>query len=68
MPEGLTGLDLAEKFRLEKPGLKVIISSGYSTETAGRSSLAARGVVYLQKPYSVETLSKAVRDCLDGKD
>jgi len=67
MPEGLTGLDLAEQLRQQKPGLKVIISSGYSTETAGDSTLAARGVIYLQKPYRVEFLSKAVRDCLDGK-
>jgi DNA-binding NtrC family response regulator len=68
MPEGLTGLDLAEKFKKEKPNLKVIISSGYSVETAGHSRLAAHGVIYLQKPYSVESLSKAVRDCLDQKN
>jgi PAS domain S-box-containing protein len=67
MPEGLTGLDLAEKFKKERPNLKVIISSGYSVETAGHSRLAAHGVLYLQKPYSVESLSKTIRDCLDGK-
>ena len=67
MPEGLTGLDLAEKLKKEKPGLKVIISSGYSAEIAGQSSLAAHGIIYLQKPYHVEILAKTVRDCLDGK-
>jgi CheY-like chemotaxis protein len=67
MPEGLTGLDLAEKLKKEKPGLKVIISSGYSSEIAGQSRLAAHGILYLQKPYRVEILAKTVRDCLDGK-
>jgi PAS domain S-box-containing protein len=67
MPEGLTGLDLSEKLRKEKPNLKVIISSGYSGETTGRSRLAANGIIYLQKPYRTENLAKVVRDCLDGK-
>ena len=67
MPEGLTGLDLAKKLRKEKPNLKVIISSGYSGETTGRSRLAANGIIYLQKPYRTENLAKVVRDCLDGK-
>ena len=67
MPEGLTGLDLAEKFKKERPNLKVIISSGYSEEMAGQARLAAHGIVYLQKPYKIESLSKAVRDCLEGK-
>ena len=67
MPEGLTGLDLAEKLRQAKPNLKVIISSGYNVETAGHSSQSAGGIVYLKKPYEVEMLSKTVRDCLDGE-
>jgi PAS domain S-box-containing protein len=67
MPEALTGLDLAEKFRQQKPGLKVIISSGYSAETASHFSPAAQGIIYLQKPYRIESLAKTVRDCLDGK-
>jgi CheY-like chemotaxis protein len=65
MPEGLTGLDLAEKLRLEKPNLKVIISSGYNVETAGHGKQAAGGIVYFQKPYEFEMLSKTIRDCLD---
>ena len=67
MPEGLTGLDLAEKLKEEKPDLKVIISSGYNAEMAGQAILTAGGVMYLQKPYHIEVLSRTVRDCLDGK-
>ena len=67
MPEGLTGLDLAAKLRKDKPNLKVIISSGHGAEIADQSSLSARGITYLQKPYRMEFLSKVVRDCLDGR-
>jgi PAS domain S-box-containing protein len=65
MPEGLTGLDLAEKLRAEKPSLKVIISSGYNQEMAGRCIPAAGGFVFLQKPYHLQDLSKTLRDYLD---
>ena len=67
MPEGLTGLDLADKMKKEKPNLKVIISSGYSAETSGQASLAADGIIYLPKPYRANELAKVIRSCLDGK-
>jgi PAS domain S-box-containing protein len=66
MPEGMTGLELAEMLKREKPGLKVILSSGYNVEMAAQSLSAAGSVLYLQKPYEVEVLSQMVRDCLDG--
>jgi len=67
MPEGLMGLDLAEKLREKKPDLKVVISSGYNAELAGQSRSIIGGIVYLQKPYQIEVMSQMVRDCLDGK-
>ena len=67
MPEGFSGLDLAEKLREEKPNLKVIISSGYNTEMAERGRLTKGDLTYLQKPYPIEVVSKTVRECLDGK-
>ncbi len=65
MPEGMTELDLAEKFKEEKPTLKVLISSGYNVERAWQGRSTARGIVYLQKPYQFDVLWKAIRDCLD---
>jgi PAS domain S-box-containing protein len=65
MPNGMSGLDLAEKLRADKPNLKVIISSGYIVETAGHGKPTAGGIVYFHKPYEFEVLSKIVRDCLD---
>ncbi len=67
MPEGVTGLELAERLRTEKPGLPVIISSGYGAETLAESDSALRNIVYLPKPFCPSTLGATVRACIHGK-
>jgi two-component system, cell cycle sensor histidine kinase and response regulator CckA len=67
MPEGMTGIELVERVRAEKPGLKVILSSGYSAEITEFGKEIAAGIVYLPKPYQISMLSQTIRDCLDGK-
>lgn len=68
MPEGMTGLELTERLRALRPGLKTIISSGYSAEIVQAGVPTAAGVVYLPKPYEAKTLAEVVRNCLDRKD
>ena len=63
MPEGLNGLELAEQMRLEKPSLKVIISSGYSTEISMQGVPPDAGYVYLPKPSASALISTTIRDC-----
>jgi len=65
MPEGMTGLELAERLRAAQPALKVIISSGYSLELAHRGASPIAGVRFVAKPCSPVELAKAVRQCLD---
>ncbi len=65
MPGGMTGLDLVEKMRAETPGLKVIVSSGYSAETTLPGEAKPGGIVYLPKPYTIPGMATTVRDCLD---
>ena len=64
MPEGMNGRELAEKLKVRKPGLKIIYTSGYSSEMMG-SDLAQRDIHFLQKPYPPPQLARAVRECLD---
>jgi CheY-like chemotaxis protein len=66
MPNGITGLELAERFKLTKPGLKVIVTSGYSVDLRRAESPGKLGLVYLAKPYESKTLAATVRKCLDG--
>ena len=66
MPEGINGLELAERLRGMNHNLKVIISSGYSLEMARPSAWSERKMSFLAKPYQFEALAIMVRKCLDG--
>jgi two-component system cell cycle sensor histidine kinase/response regulator CckA len=61
MPGGLNGRELAEKLRRERPGLKVILMSGYVPDTAEASQCPG---CFLQKPFSPESLTEMVRSHL----
>ncbi len=68
MPDRMTGWELAEKLQAERPGLKVIFTSGYSAEVVGREFVLQVGVNYLPKPYHPHTLARAIRERLDSKE
>jgi len=66
MPVGLSGQELAEKFTMQKPGLKVVYISGYSLQVAGKGFTVMDGLNFLQKPFDGAKLALAVRQCLDS--
>ncbi len=49
-----------------RPNLKVIVCSGYSIDTAW-DILNAGAQDFIQKPFSVQTLSKKLEEVLEGK-
>ena len=64
MPGGMTGDELAEIVRKERPEIKVLFTSGYAEpEIAGRE-LAASGS-WLKKPYTARELAERLRELLD---
>jgi two-component system, cell cycle sensor histidine kinase and response regulator CckA len=65
MPGGMTGMELAQRLRTEKPDLKVLISSGYNVEMLSQNASAQLDITYLPKPFQLETLASEVRRCLD---
>lgn len=68
MPAGLSGEELAEKFRAQKPSLKVLYTSGYSPRAAGNGLSSASRAAFLEKPFDAAKLAEAVRRCLDSSD
>jgi two-component system, cell cycle sensor histidine kinase and response regulator CckA len=66
MPDRVNGRQLAERLWAERPGLKVIFTSGYSAEVVGKDFVLNRDINYLQKPYAPDALASRVRDCLDS--
>ncbi|MGO8837154.1 MAG: PAS domain S-box protein [Limisphaerales bacterium] len=65
MPDNMNGRELAEKLRTERPGLKVIFTSGYSADIVGKDFKLEPELNFLQKPYQPQTLALTVRRCLD---
>lgn len=65
MPDGVSGTELAQRLKEDKPGLRVAYCSGYSSgKSAGQLDLK-EGVNFLPKPYSVNALLDMVRSALD---
>jgi len=67
MPDNMNGRELAEKLRIDRPGLKVIFTSGYSADIVGKDFKLEPELNFLQKPYQPQTLALTVRRCLDEK-
>jgi len=65
MPEGVSGMELAERLLVLQPGLRVIFTTGYTDHEFGPDVLARTQAQLLQKPYAHEDLAKTVRTCLD---
>jgi PAS domain S-box-containing protein len=63
MPGGLTGYQLADQLRENRPDLKVLFTSGY-TELAQSADQPAPGPL-LSKPYRKQDLGRAIRAALD---
>ncbi len=66
MPNGLKGNVLADRLKANKSNLKVIFSSGYSSDFATEAAPLDERFSFLEKPYKPEVLVRAVRDCLDN--
>jgi signal transduction histidine kinase/CheY-like chemotaxis protein/HAMP domain-containing protein len=65
MPEGMSGLDIAEHMLAEQPGLRIIFTSGYSDDVVGPEILERSNGRFLAKPYTYADLVRQVRECLD---
>jgi CheY-like chemotaxis protein len=63
---GLTGVALAGRLREARPGLPVVLMSGYAEDVADAHSVAQ---AFLAKPFTPETMIQAVRRVLaDARD
>ncbi len=60
------GPELFARMKEIDPGVRVIVSSGYSHDQEGRRMLRHGCLGYLQKPYNMESLNQLVRNVLDS--
>lgn len=66
MPQ-MNGRELAERLAAIKPGLKCIFMSGYTGDVIARHGVLEKGLRFIEKPFSIDTLSQKVREALDDK-
>jgi PAS domain S-box-containing protein len=65
MPGGVTGSDLAAELKKRKPELRVVFSSGYSSELVG-TDFGKNDTAFLSKPYQPDQIARIVRKALDA--
>jgi len=58
MPGGMSGLDLAREVRARRPGLPILLTSGYAE--ASIATAQAMGVSVLPKPYRLDQLAASL--------
>ena len=63
---GLNGRELAEQLEILRPGMKVLFTSGYPTDTIIRQGIADASAAYLEKPYLPDELARKLRALLDA--
>ena len=61
---GMNGCDLFKKLQQLNPSLKVLFMSGYSSDIVAHDNMLEKGINFIQKPFSLKTLSSMVRNIL----
>jgi two-component system cell cycle sensor histidine kinase/response regulator CckA len=67
MMPGIGGKELAQRLRDLRPGLRVILMSGYTDDELLRAELGDARHEFLQKPFAARTVVEAVRTLLDAE-
>ncbi|MBI1210466.1 MAG: PAS domain S-box protein [Alphaproteobacteria bacterium] len=65
MPGGISGWELVERARKKRPGLKVLLTSGYPMETLEARAEQPIAANILRKPYRKADLAQRLREVLD---
>ncbi|MBV9833720.1 MAG: response regulator [Alphaproteobacteria bacterium] len=64
---GMSGIELAQRGRAMRPGLKVLFCSGYREGAMRESGESAEGDAWIAKPFRRRRLAERVREVLDSK-
>ncbi|MCL4402813.1 MAG: response regulator [Acidobacteria bacterium] len=63
----MTGPDLIERIRAERPDVPVLFTSGFSSTDLVQSRVVQRGMALLDKPFSIAALLSKTREMLEGR-
>jgi len=64
---GMNGRDMARKLTERHSGLKIMFMSGYTDNPVLREAFSNLNTIYLQKPFTVQSLCGKICDMLAGR-
>jgi two-component system, cell cycle sensor histidine kinase and response regulator CckA len=64
---GMSGRELAQRVTEARPETKVLYLSGYTEEAIAHEGALDPGTAFLQKPFTLQVLSRKVREVLRGE-
>ena len=64
MPE-MNGRELADRLTEQRPGIKLLFTSGYTHDNIAHRGVLDEGVQFIAKPFSLKALAVRVREVLD---
>lgn len=67
MEPGISGLETTKRIITEFPDAKIVIASGYSESEMIKETLELGALRFVQKPYSVDSISSVIQEVLNPK-
>lgn len=64
---GMSGRALADSIAILRPTLKVMYMSGYTNDLISRHGVVDRGIAFVEKPFTKDSLLRKVRAALDSR-
>jgi CheY-like chemotaxis protein len=65
LPQGMSGVELAQRARAKSAALKVLLTSGYSEEVFQHHGKPDESMLLLRKPYKLKELATTLRKALE---
>jgi len=62
---GMNGRQLADRLAQAHPEMRTLFTSGYTENIIAHHGVLERGIEFLSKPYTLEILTRRVREVLD---
>ncbi len=60
--------ELAEQIRAQRPDIRLLFMSGYTTDEVVRRGISRTDVAFIQKPFTLDELMRKVREVLDDSN
>ena len=68
MMPGINGMEVLDTLRKERPGITVIIFTGYATVDSARKALKAGAFDYIPKPFTNEELKDIIKNAVRARE